>query len=455
MDAVRTSRVALTLLSLGLFFVCCEAGAVCADQFPGQDDWVRQSADTIAAQRREQAERPRTVARTAEGRSALPADRDYRGSIQLDRWTYAPGVAGVDPLTQIVRLMERGALGSTSPGVGGSAFLLPDCRVMTNLHVIIGDNPDYLATVRGGGSLAGEEFVYVSSPVPWLDHARVLSNIVILGHGKPQSIDDQGAPDPWDEDWAIGYDMGCASERFGLGVLQLGEPIADPSDLAGLKTFTAGFTQIRASNIATNSYPLYLDSQCKVVRSAHIESSPSTFGTNCSIENGASGQPFLSGVLTSPGHRFRFQSRNGRPMLVVKGIVHSGAEWEDVKEGLRGTKGQITLFDAAVRQRLDRFLSGHVNLARLRRTPDQSWAHPVAILRPQPTETVRKRMARGNIELEFVVRANGTVRDVTLLKGLDPELDAAVLAAARRWHFSPEIRNGVAVEATYGYHLPY
>ena len=47
------------------------------------------------------------------------------------------------------------------------------------------------------------------------------------------------------------------------------------------------------------------------------------------------------------------------------------------------------------------------------------------------------RWIEGKLKLRFTVSETGEVTQVDVLQGIDPGLDAAVVAAAQRWRFKP------------------
>jgi TonB family protein len=51
----------------------------------------------------------------------------------------------------------------------------------------------------------------------------------------------------------------------------------------------------------------------------------------------------------------------------------------------------------------------------------------------------------GKLKLRFTVAETGEVTQVEVLAGIDPGLDAAVVAAAQRWRFKPAMACGKAV----------
>jgi protein TonB len=62
------------------------------------------------------------------------------------------------------------------------------------------------------------------------------------------------------------------------------------------------------------------------------------------------------------------------------------------------------------------------------------------------TEDARRRGITGDVELEIVIRRDGSVGDVTVLKGLGAGLDQRAATAVRQWKFSPARRKGEPVD---------
>jgi TonB family protein len=62
------------------------------------------------------------------------------------------------------------------------------------------------------------------------------------------------------------------------------------------------------------------------------------------------------------------------------------------------------------------------------------------------TDDARRRGIEGEVELEIVVRRDGSVGDVRVLRGLDRGLDQKAIEAVRQWRFSPATRHGAAVD---------
>jgi TonB family protein len=62
------------------------------------------------------------------------------------------------------------------------------------------------------------------------------------------------------------------------------------------------------------------------------------------------------------------------------------------------------------------------------------------------TEDARQRGIGGDVVLEIVVRRDGSVGDVKILKGLAGGLNDRAVQAVRQWRFSPARRQGAAVD---------
>jgi TonB family protein len=62
------------------------------------------------------------------------------------------------------------------------------------------------------------------------------------------------------------------------------------------------------------------------------------------------------------------------------------------------------------------------------------------------TEDARQRGISGEVELEIVVRRDGSVGDVRILKGLAGGLNDRAVQAVRQWRFSPATRQGAPVD---------
>ena len=67
-------------------------------------------------------------------------------------------------------------------------------------------------------------------------------------------------------------------------------------------------------------------------------------------------------------------------------------------------------------------------------------------VKPQYTEEARRRGIDGDVVLEIVVRADGSVGDVNVLQRLGAGLDQRAVEAVRQWRFTPSRRFGKPVD---------
>ncbi|SRR5216684_6310420 len=72
---------------------------------------------------------------------------------------------------------------------------------------------------------------------------------------------------------------------------------------------------------------------------------------------------------------------------------------------------------------------------------------PKSVYAPNPRydEPARKKKINGTVILAIIVTAEGTVRDIKVIKSLDPGLDKQAIAAVRTWKFEPATKNGKPV----------
>ena len=67
--------------------------------------------------------------------------------------------------------------------------------------------------------------------------------------------------------------------------------------------------------------------------------------------------------------------------------------------------------------------------------------------KPQYTSDAMRAKIQGSVLLECIVRPNGEVTDVQVIRSLDPTfgLDQEAMKAARKWRFAPGTRLGEPV----------
>jgi protein TonB len=72
---------------------------------------------------------------------------------------------------------------------------------------------------------------------------------------------------------------------------------------------------------------------------------------------------------------------------------------------------------------------------------------PKGVYMPDPeySEKGRKKKISGTVLVAMVVMADGTVRDVTVTKSLEPSLDQQAIAAVKTWRFQPATKDGELV----------
>ena len=67
-------------------------------------------------------------------------------------------------------------------------------------------------------------------------------------------------------------------------------------------------------------------------------------------------------------------------------------------------------------------------------------------VKPDYTEEARRKGIEGDVVMEIVVRRDGTVGDVRVLRGLGYGLDQRAIDAVRQWRFGAAKRLGQAVD---------
>ncbi len=65
-------------------------------------------------------------------------------------------------------------------------------------------------------------------------------------------------------------------------------------------------------------------------------------------------------------------------------------------------------------------------------------------------DEARAARIQGTVLLNLVVRADGTAGSISVLRSLEPSLDAKAIEAVSRWKFKPAMKDGkpVAVQST-------
>lgn len=71
-----------------------------------------------------------------------------------------------------------------------------------------------------------------------------------------------------------------------------------------------------------------------------------------------------------------------------------------------------------------------------------------------PPELIEQNV-QGEVILYAVIRADGTVDGIQVVRGIDPQLDANARSALSQWKFRPAMKNGVAVDLEAVVHIPF
>jgi len=73
---------------------------------------------------------------------------------------------------------------------------------------------------------------------------------------------------------------------------------------------------------------------------------------------------------------------------------------------------------------------------------------PVATLKVDPAypAALRRELVEGTVVLYAVIRKDGTVSDVRVLRSVQNQLDESARTALLRWHFNPGTKRGSAVD---------
>jgi TonB family protein len=82
---------------------------------------------------------------------------------------------------------------------------------------------------------------------------------------------------------------------------------------------------------------------------------------------------------------------------------------------------------------------------------------PVAVVKVDPaypSEAIRNKV-EGVVVLYAVIRSDGTVGEVRVLRGVDQQLDANACEALSHWHFRPATKNGEAVDLESVVQIPF
>jgi len=88
---------------------------------------------------------------------------------------------------------------------------------------------------------------------------------------------------------------------------------------------------------------------------------------------------------------------------------------------------------------------------------EEALSGPVAISKVDPAypvELVSDRV-EGTVVLYAVIHSDGSVGELRVLEGVDPQLDQNAMTALKRWKFRPGNRGGVPVDVEAVIHIPF
>jgi protein TonB len=74
---------------------------------------------------------------------------------------------------------------------------------------------------------------------------------------------------------------------------------------------------------------------------------------------------------------------------------------------------------------------------------------------PQPDLSPLPHGASGDVILDAVIDEHGKISSLTLLKGLAPSIDEAVIATVKEWSFTPATKDGMPVVSEQEFHFHY
>jgi TonB family protein len=89
--------------------------------------------------------------------------------------------------------------------------------------------------------------------------------------------------------------------------------------------------------------------------------------------------------------------------------------------------------------------------------PQVEISAPVATHKVDPgyePDAAREKI-QGKVRLHAIIRRDGRVDTVEVLKSLDPRLDQRAITALMKWHFQPSLREGVPVDLEAVIEIPF
>jgi protein TonB len=91
----------------------------------------------------------------------------------------------------------------------------------------------------------------------------------------------------------------------------------------------------------------------------------------------------------------------------------------------------------------------------MRQTVEVSGPVPLQKVDPQYPPTLITERVSGEVVLYAIIRRDGSVDSVQLVRGVDQQLDANAIKALRQWKFRPAAKQGTPVELEAIVHIPF
>jgi TonB family protein len=95
------------------------------------------------------------------------------------------------------------------------------------------------------------------------------------------------------------------------------------------------------------------------------------------------------------------------------------------------------------------------NTRHARQSAELSGPVPVQKVDPKYPPTLISERVTGEVVLYAVIRRDGSVDNIQLVRGLDQQLDANAIRALRQWRFRPGAKEGAPVELEAIVHIPF
>lgn len=104
-----------------------------------------------------------------------------------------------------------------------------------------------------------------------------------------------------------------------------------------------------------------------------------------------------------------------------------------------------------------------LNFAQLQEQGSSRYSNPNDISAPVPVRKVDPKYpsslmdarVEGEVVLYGIIRSDGSVDSIQLLRSLDPQLDRNAIEALSRWKFSPATRDGAPIDIEAVVHIPF